>query len=105
MFIYKSNLHEGVIGIIASRIKEYFNKPCVVLTNSNNVIKGSARSTSNFNIGEYIQKSINLNITLGGGGHNLAAGIVLKKNAHIFLDQKKSKHLITKNNFFIKVIN
>jgi len=32
-------------------------------------------------------------------------GIILKKNAHIFLDQKKSKHLIAKNNFFIKVIN
>ena len=32
-------------------------------------------------------------------------GIVLKKNAHIFLDQKKSKNLIAKNNFFIKVIN
>ena len=36
IFIYKSNLHEGLIGIIASRIKEYFNKPCIVLTNSNN---------------------------------------------------------------------
>ena len=80
LFIYKSNLHEGVIGIIASRIKEYFNKPCIVLTNSKDLIKGSARSTSNFNIGEYIQKSINLNVALGGGGHNLAAGIVLKKN-------------------------
>jgi single-stranded-DNA-specific exonuclease len=80
IFIYKPNLHEGVIGIIASRIKEYFNKPCIVLTNSNDVIKGSARSISTFNIGEYIQKSINLNIVLSGGGHNLAAGIVLKKN-------------------------
>jgi single-stranded-DNA-specific exonuclease len=51
LFIYKPNLHEGVIGIIASRIKEYFNKPCIVLTNSKDIIKGSARSTSNFNIG------------------------------------------------------
>jgi single-stranded-DNA-specific exonuclease len=34
LFIYKSNLHEGLIGIIASRIKEYFDKPCLVLTNS-----------------------------------------------------------------------
>jgi single-stranded-DNA-specific exonuclease len=59
LFIYKPNLHEGLIGIIASRIKDYFNKPCIVLTNSNNILKGSARSTSDFNIGEYIQKSCN----------------------------------------------
>jgi single-stranded-DNA-specific exonuclease len=80
LFIYKPNLHEGLIGIIASRIKDYFNKPCIVLTNNNNIIKGSARSTSVFNIGEYIQNSINLNIILGGGGHNLAAGIIIEKN-------------------------
>jgi single-stranded-DNA-specific exonuclease len=80
LFIYKPNLHEGLIGIIASKIKDYFNKPCIVLTNSNDIIKGSARSTTVFNIGEYIQNSINLNIILGGGGHNLAAGIKLKKN-------------------------
>jgi single-stranded-DNA-specific exonuclease len=80
LFIYKTNLHEGLIGIIASRIKDYFNKPCIVLTNNNKIIKGSARSTSVFNIGEYIQNSINLNIILGGGGHNLAAGIILEKN-------------------------
>src|SRR6056300_921166 len=80
LFIYKPNLHEGLIGIIASKIKDYFNKPCIVLTNNNNIIKGSARSTSVFNIGEYIQNSINLNIILGGGGHNLAAGIILEKS-------------------------
>ena len=79
LFFYKPNLHLGVIGIIASRIKEYSNKPCVVLTSSNNVLKGSIRSTSNFNIGEYIQKAIKLNFLLNGGGHNLAAGITLKK--------------------------
>ena len=42
-----------------------------------------------------IQKCINLGLN----------GIILKKNAHIFLDQQKSKNLIAKNNFFIKVIN
>src|SRR5210317_2013139 len=79
LFIYKPNLHEGLIGIIASRIKEYYNKPCLVLTNSKNILKGSARSTTDFNIGELIQKSCKLGITLNGGGHNLAAGVSLKK--------------------------
>ena len=80
LFIYKPNLHEGLIGIIASRIKDYFNKPCLVLTNSNNIIKGSARSTADFNIGELIQKLCLLGITINGGGHNLAAGVSLKKS-------------------------
>src|SRR6056300_754868 len=90
IFIYKSNLHEGLIGIIASRIKEYFNKPCIVITNSKNILKGSARSTTDFNIGELIDKSCKLGISLNGGGHNLAAGVSLKK---------------TKLNFFKKYIN
>ena len=33
IFIYKLNIHEGLIGVIASKIKEYFDKPCLVLTN------------------------------------------------------------------------
>src|SRR6056300_257406 len=80
IFIYKPNLHEGLIGIIAARIKEYFNKPCFILTNSNNILKGSARSTADFNIGELIQKLCLLGITINGGGHNLAAGVSLKKS-------------------------
>jgi len=78
-FIYKPNLHEGLIGIIASRFKEYYNKPCLVITNSKNILKGSARSTADFNIGELIQKACKLGITLNGGGHNLAAGVSLKR--------------------------
>jgi single-stranded-DNA-specific exonuclease len=80
IFIYKAYLFmKELIGIIASRIKEYFNKPCLVLTNSNNILKGSARSTTDFNIGELIQKTCQIGITLNGGGHNLAAGVSLKK--------------------------
>ena len=83
--IYSPNIHEGIIGIIASRIKEYYNKPCIVFTNSGNLLKGSARSTFDFNIGEYINKALNKKIIIKGGGHNLAAGItILKKNLDKF---------------------
>ena len=51
-------LNEGLIGIIASRLKDYFNKPSIVITKSNNSLKASARSTSSYNIG-YLIKSIN----------------------------------------------
>ena len=52
---FKSNLNEGLIGIIASRLKDYFNKPSIVITNSNNILKASARSTSFYNIGKLIK--------------------------------------------------
>jgi single-stranded-DNA-specific exonuclease len=114
LIIYKPNLHEGVIGIVASRIKDYFNKPCIVLTSNNNLIKGSARSTSDFNIGEYIQKAVNLNIILSGGGHNLAAGIVLEKsklasfklyiNNEFKKKKKYSKTFIIQNYLIVELI-
>ena len=74
------NIHEGLIGIIASKVKEYFNKPCVVFTKSGSNYKGSARSTEDFNIGRYIKLGIDNGIILIGGGHSLAAGLTIEKN-------------------------
>ena len=109
LFIYKPNLHEGIIGIIASKIKEYFNKPCIVLTNSNKLIKGSARSTLDFNIGEYIQKALDQKILISGGGHNLAAGVSLLKsnldNFKKFIDHYyKKKNYFSLNNYVSKIL-
>ena len=67
-------ISEGIIGIIASRLKDYFNKPSIVLTKSNNIYKASARSVPIFNIGKYIFNAINKKLLISGGGHNLAAG-------------------------------
>lgn len=104
LFIYNPSIHEGIMGIIASRIKEYFNKPCVVLTNSDNFLKGSARSTYNFNIGEYINKALNKKILIKGGGHNLAAGIVLYKknldNFKKFINEYYDKNNNANKNFY-----
>jgi len=87
IFIYNTFLHEGIIGIIASRIKDYFNKPCIILTKSGDIIKGSARSTNDFNLGDLINRAVNKKILLTGGGHNLAAGLSLEeKNIKIFKD-------------------
>ena len=77
---YNPNINEGLIGIIAARLKDYFNKPSIVITASNDVLKGSARSIYNYNIGRAIKKSLDKNIIIGGGGHNMAAGFTLKKN-------------------------
>ena len=77
---FNPNINEGLIGIIAARIKDYFNKPCIVITSSNDMLKGSARSVYNYNIGLAIKNSLDKNIISGGGGHNMAAGFTLTKN-------------------------
>jgi single-stranded-DNA-specific exonuclease len=83
---YKSNLNEGLIGIIASRLKDYFNKPSIVITKSNNMFKASARSTTIYNIGNLIKLLIDKNIIDNGGGHNMAAGFTMKNNNIQLLD-------------------
>ena len=82
---YNPNINEGLIGIIAARLKDHFNKPAIVITLSNNILKGSARSIYNYNIGRSIKNSLDHKIILNGGGHNMAAGFTLKKsNLKIF---------------------
>jgi len=77
---YSSKIKEGLIGIIASRLKDYFNRPSIVITNSKNKLKGSARSTTNYNIGNVIKKIIDKKLIENGGGHNMAAGFSMKKS-------------------------
>jgi len=76
---YNPNINEGLIGIIAARLKDYFNKPSIVITASNELLKGSARSVYNYNIGRVIKNSLDQRIILNGGGHNMAAGFTLNK--------------------------
>ena len=104
ILFYDPEINEGLIGIIAARLKEYFNKPSIVITNSNNLLKGSARSIPDYNIGITIKCLLDENIILNGGGHNMAAGFTLKKKnltkfkKFILNDYSKKKVVI--NNFF-----
>jgi single-stranded-DNA-specific exonuclease len=84
---YNKSLNEGLIGIIAARLKDYFNKPAIVITKSNNVLKGSARSTPIYNIGNLIKKLIDKKIIISGGGHNMAAGFTITKEKINLLDK------------------
>ena len=101
---YNPNINEGLIGIIASRLKDYFNKPSIVITSSNKLLKGSARSVSNYNIGRAIKNSLDNNIIINGGGHNAAAGFTLDKvnlkNFENFILEDFSNASVSKNNFF-----
>ena len=99
---YNPNINEGLIGIIASRLKDYFNKPSIVITNSNNILKGSARSIHKYNIGRVIKLSLDRNLIINGGGHNMAAGFSLKKenlsNLKLFINNDFLKKQVSLDN-------
>jgi single-stranded-DNA-specific exonuclease len=94
---YKKDLNEGLIGIIASRLKDHFNKPSIVITKSNDKLKASARSTSSYNIGYLIKSLIDNNIILTGGGHNMAAGFTMEKFNIKLLDNFIQNDYLKKN--------
>ena len=74
------NWHEGIIGIVASRIKEKFNKPTVLISIKDNFGKGSARSIVGFDIGAQIIKAVQLEILTKGGGHKMAGGFSINED-------------------------
>lgn len=67
--------HEGVIGIVAGRIKDSFNKPTCVIGIENGMGKGSCRSIPGFDIGGFIHNMKHKGIIEKGGGHPMAAGL------------------------------
>ena len=99
---HDNNIHEGLIGIIAARLKDHFNKPSIVITKSKNYLKASARSTSSYNVGHLIKLLIDKKIIENGGGHNLAAGFSFKKkNIYLlrnFIEKDFSKKNINSDN-------
>ena len=76
IIILKSSFHPGVMGIVAGRIKEKYNRPTIVLSEGDEYLKGSCRSIQGFNIKEALDK---LDFLEGYGGHAMAAGLSLKK--------------------------
>ncbi|MBQ9312711.1 MAG: single-stranded-DNA-specific exonuclease RecJ [Bacteroidales bacterium] len=76
--LYNKNWHQGIIGIVASRISEEENKPTIIFTNNNGVITGSARSVKNFDIYTTIEKCRHLLTHFGG--HRFAAGLSMEED-------------------------
>ena len=74
------NWHEGVIGIVASRLKDKFNKPVIIITIDNNLGKASARSIVGFDIGSIIIAAMQEKILIKGGGHKMAGGFTIDVN-------------------------
>jgi single-stranded-DNA-specific exonuclease len=74
--VYDPSWHKGVIGIVASRLIESYYRPTVVLTKSNGLITGSARSVKDFDIYDAVDSCSDLLEHFGG--HKYAAGLSLK---------------------------
>ena len=74
--LHYEDWHPGVIGIVASRLVEKYYRPTVLLTTIDGIAKGSARSITNFNIYEALEKCEGS--LLHFGGHRMAAGVAVK---------------------------
>ena len=97
--------HEGLIGIIASRIKERFFKPTIVISSNKSIAKGSCRSVFGFDIGLAILAAKQNGILIKGGGHKMAAGFSIEENKidelknFLISKFKSSKPNFVQNNF------
>ena len=74
--VFHPSWHKGVIGIVASRLIEHYYRPTVVLTKSGDLLAGSVRSVSGFNIYKALEACNHTMIQFGG--HKYAAGLTIK---------------------------
>ncbi|MBR3138880.1 single-stranded-DNA-specific exonuclease RecJ [Candidatus Saccharibacteria bacterium] len=79
--------HEGILGIVAGRLVEQYQKPAFVLTEtSEGILKGSGRSFGDFNLSDALEHA--RDVIINGGGHAAAAGVKLKsENLYHFREQ------------------
>jgi single-stranded-DNA-specific exonuclease len=74
--VYRPHWHKGVVGIVASRLIDHFYRPTIVLTQSGDLVSGSARSIAGFNIHDGLEQC--KEHLLSFGGHYFAAGMTLR---------------------------
>ena len=94
--VFNSKWHRGVIGIVASRLTDYYYRPTIVLTKANGLVTGSARSIRSFDIYDAIDHCSDLLEHFGG--HKYAAGLSMKpENLPEFrrrFEEYVSEHLV-----------
>jgi single-stranded-DNA-specific exonuclease len=73
--------HPGVVGIVASALKEATNRPAVVIGLADGIGKGSGRSVTGVDLGAAVQRVAAEGLLLKGGGHRMAAGLTVARDA------------------------
>ena len=80
IILHGENWHEGIIGIIAARLKEKFNKPAIIISVNKGFGKGSGRSIQGFDLGSTVIGAVQSGLLTKGGGHKMAAGFSIDMN-------------------------
>jgi single-stranded-DNA-specific exonuclease len=89
----RNGWHPGVVGLVAARLKERFNRPAFAIAwNGGNVGTGSGRSIPGVDIGSAVRAAVDQKILVKGGGHAMAAGITVEREKlaalRAFLDER-----------------
>jgi len=102
LVVYKPHIHESIAGIIAGKIREKYNVPTFILTDSETGVKGSGRSIEEYNMFESLQKCKALLTKFGG--HPMAAGFSLDiDNVEVLKKQLNDFSLLTEDDLIPKV--
>jgi len=97
--------HTGVLGIIASRLTNEFNKPAIVISFNQKFGVGSARSIEGIDLGNIIIQAKEKGILIKGGGHKMAAGLKIKKTSLNEFNNFLVQHLDSYSNiYFVKKV-
>lgn len=78
-FVSGTDWHQGVVGIVAGKLKERYNLPAFVMSVEHDEVKGSARSIPGIDLGALIMSAKEKGILTKGGGHIMAAGFSLNE--------------------------
>jgi single-stranded-DNA-specific exonuclease len=73
IFTISENWHSGVLGIVAGKLKERYQMPVFTMTVEGDIVKGSARSITQIDIGTAVISALQANLLITGGGHSMAA--------------------------------
>ncbi|MBE6052598.1 MAG: single-stranded-DNA-specific exonuclease RecJ [Clostridium sartagoforme] len=99
---YDENVHESIAGIVAGRVKEKYNMPCIVLTKGKEMPKGSARSIEGYNITQELSKCSELIEKFGG--HPMAAGLSIKEENIDLLRRKLNENCMLSDDDLVPVV-
>ncbi|MBM5782364.1 MAG: single-stranded-DNA-specific exonuclease RecJ [Pelagibacterales bacterium] len=113
IFAFSNNWHQGVIGIVASRLKDLYNKPVAVISLENSKGKASCRSINGIDFGSLILQARMEGLLLEGGGHAMAGGFSVEEEKiaelYKFFDEKTGKKVMElsakKEMFFADILD
>ena len=78
VFVAGDGWHSGVVGIVASRLREHFHRPAFVLGLEDGEAKGSGRSVPGVDLGAAVTAAKQAGLLINGGGHAMAAGVTVE---------------------------